>query len=168
MRDPGFPTRIGANGTPRSTPPNPRLEVSSSRGGGTRGGTNAGKSGLVRRNYRAGYRIRTGDLQLGKATKHPTTNHTSKSISPLSRPESSPDVAGRGTGSGVGGGVVFGPLERTGTIDPTLPCRAAGGPLRAEAPAQPEHSRQRTFGTRRGQREHLDREEVRRGDRTQV
>jgi hypothetical protein len=79
------------------------------------------KSGLVDRKYCAGYRSRTGDLQLGKASKHLTTDHTSKSISPLSRPASSQDVACRGTGSGVEGGVVFGVGRQHRTDDPDAP-----------------------------------------------
>ena len=96
MSNPGFPTRTGANGTPPSPPPRTRLEPFSSRGDGTRGGTNALKSALTLRKYRAGYQIRTGDLQLGKASQTFAATALPSHSSPLAvswRPKTSRVVA---------------------------------------------------------------------------
>jgi hypothetical protein len=68
MTKSGFPTRTGAIAHRDVVPP--RSVSSRLRGGGsgTTGGTEAPQSSLTPRNYRAGYQIRTGDLQLGKLT----------------------------------------------------------------------------------------------------
>ncbi len=65
MMKSGFPTRNGANGHRCLVPPRSVSCRLSSRGSGTSGGTTRPNSGVKHRKYRAGYRIRTGDLQLG-------------------------------------------------------------------------------------------------------
>ena len=71
----------------------------------------------------AGYRIRTGDLQLGNASDPSATTHTSKLFLTLICLRASQDVACCGTGSGVPGGVVR--LEFLG-IPPASRCCGAG------------------------------------------
>jgi hypothetical protein len=55
----------------RRTPTSMRLVPSFEPRRWSRGGSEGPKSGPKHRNYRAGYRIRTGDLQLGNKSKRP-------------------------------------------------------------------------------------------------